>query len=52
MQEVLGLVEENLTTQEIKKLNVITHRQWGNNIWQEVAQEGVLDMLQRTRECC
>jgi len=51
MQELFELVEENVTTQELKKSNVITHRQWGNNVWQEAAQEGVLDMLQKTWEC-
>jgi len=47
----LELVEENLRTQEIKKCNVISHRQWGNNVWQEEAQEGILDMLQKKWEC-
>jgi len=43
MQEILDLFEENLTTQEFKKLNEITPIQWGNYVCQEAPQESILD---------
>jgi len=51
MQEIWELAEEELTTEEIKNELLLRTDKWGNNVGQEVAQEGILDMLQEKWEC-
>ena len=48
MQEICELAEERLTTEEVKNEILLRTDKWGNNVWQDASQEGIVDMLQKT----
>ena len=44
------MAEKKLTREAMKIIYywLQTNDKWGNNVWQETAQEGILDILQNT----